>query len=1171
MENRKHVKILIPIFMLGFFIFNINNVFAYSIETHAYLTGEIINFYNQNYPSQKISDDLRDYLIDGSRREDDPLRWMNHFYDPIYNRGLTIDPKIFTPKDILSVSLVNTVNIGDEWLSSKLWAQDSGGQNKVKYSPIIATILSSIQSKKIQQYFSVSDFTWQEAIRYWVNGDKEMAIFTLGHILHLIEDKTVPDHTRNDPHPGDSPYELYTEQFTLNNPDNNLDERLKNQQPIVLDDLNIYFDELAEYSNNGFYSKDTIGIQSGYNMPEPDYILKEGDYFYGYKIDNKNGDYKIFVQEKQSLFGKIIVSENNISLLISKEGGDKVISDYWSRLSTKSIQYGAGVINLFFQEVEKAKSDPNFVKAQNKSFLAAAISAFKNFISSGISTISGIFPGNNQVQPNLQNLTSLTIPQVQQINSQSQNQAQIQNQNQNITPSINQSTNQLSISQFQLQLNNLQSQLNNLSNQAQSQSSQQNQPVFSNTAGPISNILTIGGLPAIGGGGGARLNVNNTNTNSVSNSSASNNTTEDLSQSTDNSTTTILTTTSSASQTIQSVNHIVISEIQVEGDGADDEFIEFYNPTNQTISLADFSIQYLSGKATSTEKIGNTKKNFKNDAQIAPYSFYLLAQKDGIFSQNADMIYSFSLSGNQNGASVFLIGNSEPISDISDLDMVDYASYGEVVIAGVSTSTMPVKGQSIERKAYQNGNCLSAQNENEFLGNSCDTDNANDFSVKGGPASDWEIRQNSNPQNSGNLPEPRNKPTAPQNFSIDYSSSTLELFFNWQEAQDYSGSTSTMSYKIFDLGASSSLPIIEAVSTTTVNLRINEVGRDYIFSVKAVDKDGLESNLTQAEIKVPSFIKNTGFYRAKHKNIYGEEIESALIDFSYDQYPFLPLDLVFTPSGIKGVGPNYKTLVFYFNTEAPKRKYLDNSMPLEEDRDKILKVKYDSCGGSMSFYISLIFPDDQYKCSYGGFDSSPINYQKYLSEGDLHMLFEAEAASGQADFSQSDYMTVAFYGFRRHFPQGTDPKILEGGVWSNFELLAIDKTKYYFGNESTHQAPVIVSATTTLITEEAVISYHDNKPYLTLEFQATDADSLDSLLTYEFNYHKEGEVLDENNWQVANKSLVQVNGIVYQIEPHIPMEESQNYVVYFRTKDEFGLMSEIIALPFSNNLNLIQQ
>ena len=101
-------------------------------------------------------------------------------------------------------------------------------------------------------------------------------MFALGHVLHLMEDMGVPDHTRNDPHPNNSPYEKWTEQFTLVNPDSDFYTRIINKKPIVLDNLNSYFDGLAAYSNNNFYSKDTIGIQSGYNLPEPKFLYEDG-------------------------------------------------------------------------------------------------------------------------------------------------------------------------------------------------------------------------------------------------------------------------------------------------------------------------------------------------------------------------------------------------------------------------------------------------------------------------------------------------------------------------------------------------------------------------------------------------------------------------------------------------------------------------------------------------------------------------------------------------------------------------------------------------------------------------------------------------------------------------------------------------------------------------------
>lgn len=341
--------------------------FAYGIETHAGLTKEIIGFYNKHFPGNPISENLNDYLIDGSRREDDPPRWYNHFYDPVYSRGLES-------------------NVYGNGLASKNWAQSDEEQTRIKYEPFFASILSAVQQWKIQKYLPASNFSWNEAIRYWLNGDKEMAMFSLGHVLHLIEDASVPDHTRNDPHPpleGGSPYEDWAEQFNASNID--LRILLKDRKPVTVDVLDTYFEEVAKYSNNNFYSDDTIGIQSGYEKPTPvDYrkerlfILALGQDEDGYIILFKQPDTSSVLLKSRS---EIIFDDPEVLLA------------YWSRLSVKSVQYGSGVINLFFQEVERLKNDPNFSRKQKPSAIAVAVDTIGNAVAAAVGAVGDFFSG----------------------------------------------------------------------------------------------------------------------------------------------------------------------------------------------------------------------------------------------------------------------------------------------------------------------------------------------------------------------------------------------------------------------------------------------------------------------------------------------------------------------------------------------------------------------------------------------------------------------------------------------------------------------------------------------------------------------------------------------------------------------------------------------------------
>ncbi|MBI5306265.1 lamin tail domain-containing protein [Candidatus Wolfebacteria bacterium] len=309
-------------------------------------------------------------------------------------------------------------------------------------------------------------------------------------------------------------------------------------------------------------------------------------------------------------------------------------------------------------------------------------------------------------------------------------------------------------------------------------------------------------------------------------------------------------TTSTATSTSNELttNHLVISEIQVKGEEQDDEFIEIYNPTNSAISLTDYSIQYLSGTATSTENI--LKNNFSNSAQIAAKSFYLLANNNATTSlkNKADETYSaFSLSGNSNGAIIFLASSSVHIANKNDPIIVDYFSYGTPgLILSAATSTAPVSNQSLERKANTSSTIDSMINgSNKFSGNGSDTNSGDDFI----------LRNSADPQNSQSFPEPRASPTTPQNFAITYASSSLVLSFNWSASQDYSNnsSASAITYKIINIGASSTFSTIETTSTiATTTISENNFGKTYNFSIQAFDKENFNSASSTASINIPS-------------------------------------------------------------------------------------------------------------------------------------------------------------------------------------------------------------------------------------------------------------------------------------------------------------------------------
>lgn len=123
----------------------VSRIFSYDTgNAHPYLTEKAIDLFNQNSEIQ-ISRQQLEWMKQGAMEEDTIPRWMNHFYNPITDKGLEV------------------------FASSKVWAQSPNLQ---------------------KAYFLFKgNQTWQKAIDSYAKGNKKEAFIALGHILHLIADR----------------------------------------------------------------------------------------------------------------------------------------------------------------------------------------------------------------------------------------------------------------------------------------------------------------------------------------------------------------------------------------------------------------------------------------------------------------------------------------------------------------------------------------------------------------------------------------------------------------------------------------------------------------------------------------------------------------------------------------------------------------------------------------------------------------------------------------------------------------------------------------------------------------------------------------------------------------------------------------------------------------------
>jgi hypothetical protein len=141
-------------------------------------------------------------------------------------------------------------------------------------------------------------------------------------------------------------------------------------------------------------------------------------------------------------------------------------------------------------------------------------------------------------------------------------------------------------------------------------------------------------------------------------------------------------------------DHLVINEIQVDGivgtGGTDDDFLEIFNPTNQAVDLAGWSIQ----KTSSLVKLTLS-------GTIQAGGYFLIVRDNASTTQTlkdlADLKSStFSMASNN---IVFLVNDDIKINNSSDINIVDFVGFGTVSFyEGLAAASNPGEETSISRK-----------------------------------------------------------------------------------------------------------------------------------------------------------------------------------------------------------------------------------------------------------------------------------------------------------------------------------------------------------------------------------------------------------------------------------------------------------------------------------------
>jgi len=384
-------------------------------------------------------------------------------------------------------------------------------------------------------------------------------------------------------------------------------------------------------------------------------------------------------------------------------------------------------------------------------------------------------------------------------------------------------------------------------------------------------------------------------------------------------------------------DHVVISEIQAYGESDKDDWIELYNPTNQSIDLAAGHYRIEKTKTAANPsivmRIGDTTDGtYPGGTTIPAHGFYLIVRDDAseTLKIKADAIGTrddFTWTGT--GYTLYL-GTGAIGSDI-DEDIVDKVGFGTATYYESSPALAIPDGKSIERKAQSTSTKETMQTgDDASRGNGYDSDNN---------GQDFVLRDTPNPQNSSSPTEiPFGPPTAvaltadPISIPAD-GISTATITATVQDAGGYVADGTVVTFAT-DLGILGSKTTAKTTTSGVATATLTSVITPGIATVKA--QSDAKSDATAVFFSPPAPVEN---FKTE---------ETSGGDYCVDAKP--QADTVVCKSG---PGPPVITVAKY--TSNP------GGVPSFSSIGKYIDVHIDSTSGVAEVEIRLYYSADEIK------------------------------------------------------------------------------------------------------------------------------------------------------------------------------------------------------------------
>ena len=305
-------------------LFNISDpALAYEIEVHAQLSGRafeksvlIITDYLSQIGIDLDEKAVKKWVVDGSRFEDNNIRPLNHFYDPVTGSGLTV----------IGIPLgTDAINWALELRTLGTLTQDY-----------------SVEDAKDYLYSGLTGLDGSGNLVAGTRAERDeylaKAFRSIGQVVHLLQDMAQPGHVRNDPHlsASENPNNLI-------NYDHSLYEARTRDHPVAISDYPVvkfenYFSfwtgsgkGLADFTNANFVSEDTnftAEVQGATDGTHPQPKLDLNDFTL---IDIQQLEHGAVDSENNLLHGEVSFYGNYYTDLYTG------LTDHNARMTTYSI------------------------------------------------------------------------------------------------------------------------------------------------------------------------------------------------------------------------------------------------------------------------------------------------------------------------------------------------------------------------------------------------------------------------------------------------------------------------------------------------------------------------------------------------------------------------------------------------------------------------------------------------------------------------------------------------------------------------------------------------------------------------------------------------------------------------------------------------------------------